>query len=473
LAAFFGVGKEIAQKVLGRALRNGGDFADIFLEHRINDRLKLEEEKVNEANATVKMGAGIRVVVGDQSGYVYTESITEEDLLQAADTASLIAHGKPQGASADYQTVQMPSLYPIQRIPTEVPISEKMAMLRKADQAARAASSAIRVVVASHQNEYRRMLLYRSDGLVAADARPYSSFACSVSVQKGTRTERNWYGEGGMCDQAFFAGDKPEKIAREAVRRAMICLEAIVPPAGEMPVVLAPGHSGILLHEAIGHGLEADFNRKKLSIYADRVGQKVASEWCTIVDDGTVQHSRGALNVDDEGTPGHRTVLIERGILRGYMCDLISARQLKVPATGNGRRESYRFQPIPRMTTTYMLNGSHSKEEVFAGIERGIYAIDFTNGQVNIGAGDYTFYVNYGYLIEKGKITRPIKDVNIIGNGPKSLQLVDRVGNDLEIPNTGSSYCGKDGQRVPVNFGLPHVRIAKATVGGRSEGGAA
>jgi TldD protein len=291
-----------------------------------------------------------------------------------------------------------------------------------------------------------------------------------VAVRKGPRVERNWFSEGGMRDLSFFDGGRPRRIADEAVKRATLCLDAVVPPAGEMPVVLGAGFSGILLHEAVGHGLEADFNRKDVSIYSGRVGEKVASELCTIVDDGTVKHSRGALAVDDEGTPGQRTMLIEKGVLRGYMNDLISARKMKADPTGNGRRQSYRHQPIPRMTTTYMLDGPHSEDEVFKGIERGIYAIDFSNGQVNIGAGDYTFFVNYGFLIEKGKVTRPIKDVNLIGNGPKSLQRVDRVAGDMKIPELGGGYCGKDGQRVPVNYGLPHVRVSKVTVGGRSAG---
>jgi TldD protein len=292
-----------------------------------------------------------------------------------------------------------------------------------------------------------------------------------VTVREGDRTERNWYSEGGMREMTFYRGDRPGKIAAEAVRRATLCLEAVVPPAGEMPVVLAPGYSGILLHEAVGHGLEADFNRKEISIYSGRIGEKVASELCTVVDDGTVEHSRGAVNVDDEGVVGQKNILIDKGVLRGYMTDSISARVMDLPRTGNGRRQSYKHPPIPRMTTTYMMSGPHAKEEVFEGIERGIYAIDFTNGQVNIGAGDYTFFVNYGFLIEKGKVTRPIKDVNIIGNGPKSLQRVDRVGGDLYIPPSGGGYCGKSGQRVPVGFGMPHVRVSRVTVGGREKKG--
>jgi TldD protein len=468
LGEFFGVNQTVASKVLARALRHGGDFADLFLEHRIKDVLQLEEGKVNVASADIMLGAGVRVVVGDQSGYAFTESLTEPDLLKAADTASLIARHQAQGAPVQYRGVKVPALYPVKLAPTEVPVAEKMDLLRRVDQAARGAAKEVRVVVVSQQNEYRRILLYCSDGRVISDFRPYTNLNCMVTVAKGKRTERNWYNEGGMYDHSFFSGKRPEAIAREAVRRAQISLDAVVPPAGEMPVVLAPGESGILLHEAIGHGLEADFNRKKISIYADRLGQKVANECCTIIDDGTIKHSRGALAVDDEGTLGQRTVLIEQGVLRGYMHDLISARQFKVPATGNGRRQSYQFPPLPRMTTTFMLQGKDTQEEIFSGIEKGIYAIAFTNGQVNIGGGDYSFFVNYGYLIEKGTITQPIKDVNLIGNGPQSLQRVDRVGADLKIPRWGSGTCGKDGQGVPVNVGLPHIRISKVTVGGRS-----
>ncbi len=472
-SAFFNVSDETAKKTIARALQHGGDFAELYLEHTAYDSLRLEEGKINEASASVTLGAGVRVVVGDQSGYAYTEDLSDASLLQAAQTASMIARGKAQGTLPDCKAVQVESRYPIQYAPTEFPVADKMDFLRRMDAAARKKSSLLQVALIWHSNEYRRVMIYRSDGQVLADARPRTSLGCFVTLKKGERQERNYYAEGGRLDQGFFAGNKPEAIAEEAVRRAEISLEAITPPAGEMPVVLGPGHSGILLHEAIGHGLEADFNRKKVSIYADRIGEKVASEFCTIVDDGTLPNRDGSISFDDEGSPSKRTVLIENGVLKGYMQDRISAKFFKTEPTGNGKRQSYKHPPLPRMTNTLMLNGPHSKEEVFEGIEKGIYAIDFTNGQVNIGAGDYTFFVNYGYLIENGKITAPIKDVNIVGNGPESLSRVDRVGNDMMVPDSASGYCGKGGQRVTVNYGVPHLRISRVNVGGRSVKGGA
>ncbi len=463
----FGISKEKVDKLFKRALQNGGDFADIYFEHTTNETLKLEEEKINVASASIDMGVGIRVVNGDQAGYAYTESLTMEDMLQAATTASLIAKTKPQGLKPDYHSIKITPKYPVKTSPTEYPIEKKLQLLRRVDRAARVASKEVQVVIGYHANEFKRVLLFCSDGRVLWDARPKTVLGCMVTVKRGNRTERNFFSQGGRVEHHFYNNKRPESIARQAIERATISLEAVMPPAGEMPVVLGPGYSGILLHEAIGHGLEADFNRKDMSIYSGRIGEKVASELCTIVDDGTISNSQGSVNIDDEGEVSQRNVLIEKGVLKSYMHDQISARHYKIKSTGNGRRQSFRHQPMPRMTNTYMLNGSHSKEEVFAGIERGIYAIDFTNGQVNIGPGDYTFFVNYGYLIEKGKITSPIKDVNIIGNGPKSLSRVDRVGNDMFIPESGRGYCGKNGQRVPVNYGVPHLRISKVTVGGR------
>ncbi len=463
----FGVSQETAARVLARAMERGGDFADLFFEHRLSDSLKLEEGMVNEAYASVARGAGVRVVVGDQTGYAYTEFLSEEALLEAAGTAALIAASKAQGAVPSFEALEVPSRYPVQGSPTDYPVADKLALLRRIDAAARTESSDLHVVVAFQRSEQKRLLLFRSDGRVCWDSRPKINLGAFVSAIRGERTERNSYSEGGALEQSFYGGDKPEQIAREAVRRTLLSFDAVTPPAGEMPVVLGSGHSGILLHEAVGHGLEGDINRKKVSIYADRIGEEVASQLCTIIDDGTLANSQGSICFDDEGVESQRNVLIENGVLRGYMHDRISAAHFGVAPTGNGRRQSYKHQPLPRMTNTFMPAGSHSKDEVFEGIERGIYAIDFTNGQVNIGAGDYTFFVNYGYLIEKGQVTAPIKDVNIIGNGPESLMRVDRVAGDLVIPDSGSGACGKGGQRVSVNFGLPHVRISKVTVGGR------
>ncbi len=468
----FGVSAEDCQKVLQEALKRGGDFAEIYFQNRASDGLSLEEGIVNDAWATTDMGAGVRVVVGDQVGYAYTEELTLEALLNTAKTAALIAHGSAVNGPDLLKPVKVENRFPITYLPTEWPIADKMAILRRVDKAARAASAKVEVVITYMQSTFDQVLIVRSDGLVCSDARPRVSLGCTVSVRSGERVERNSFSLGGRTNQEIFAGDAPERVAKEAVRRAEICLEAITPPAGEMPLVLAPGESGILLHEAIGHALEADFNRKGVSLFSDKMGQKVASELCTIVDDGTIPHADGSVSVDDEGNPGHRTVLVENGILKSYMHDRISASHYHVEPTGNGKRQSFRFQPIPRMTNTLLLNGPHNKEELFAGIARGIYAISFTNGSANIGQGDFVFYINYGYLIENGKLTSPIKDVNLVGNGPEILGRIDRVANDFAMPETASGYCGKHSaggsQRVSVNFGLPAVRVSKITVGGRA-----
>ncbi len=468
----FGVSAEDCQKVLHEALKRGGDFAEIYFQNRANDGLSLEEGIVNDAWAVTDIGAGVRVVVGDQVGYAYTEELTLEALLNTAQTAALIASGAPVSGPEALKPVKVENRFPITYLPTEWPIAEKMALLRRMDKAARAASAKVEVVVCSIESTYDQVLIVRSDGLVAADFRPRISLNCSVSVRLGERVERNYYTIGGRTNQELFAGDAPERVAKEAVRRAEICLEAVTPPAGEMPLVLAPGESGILLHEAIGHALEADFNRKGISLFSDKIGQKVASDLCTIVDDGTIPNVDGSISVDDEGNPSHRTVLVEKGILKSYMHDRISANHYHVAPTGNGKRQSFRFQPIPRMTNTLLLNGPHSPEELFNGITRGIYAISFTNGSANIGQGDFVFYINYGYLIENGKLTSPIKDVNLVGNGPEILGRIDRVANNFAMPETASGYCGKSSaggvQRVSVNFGLPAVRVSKITVGGRA-----
>jgi TldD protein len=319
------------------------------------------------------------------------------------------------------------------------------------------------------RDESGAVLLADSEGRLVEDLRPMTLLYVSCVAEQGNRREQGGYNVAGRSGFDFYSPDRLDRVVREAVSRTTILFEAVAPPAGEMPVVLAAGSSGILLHEAIGHGMEADFNRKNVSIYADKIGKPVARPFVNVVDDATNEHARGAINVDDEGNDAGRTHLVENGVLATYLHDSISARHYRVAPTGNGRRQGYQFAPMPRMRATYMLPGPHRREEIIASVKRGVYCQNFTNGQVNIGAGDFTFYVKNGWLIEDGKLTRPIKDVNIIGNGPRVLEQVDMVSDDLAI-DEGGWTCGKDGQSVPVSQGLPTVRVASLTVGGRGQG---
>jgi TldD protein len=318
----------------------------------------------------------------------------------------------------------------------------------------------------SMRHEHGAVLIADSDGRLSEDLQPMLYMSLNVVAEDKGKRESNGYNVAGRSGFDYFSEERLARIVREAVARTTVLFEAAAGPAGELPVVMAAGSSGILLHEAIGHGMEADFNRKNTSIYADKIGKPIAKPFVHIVDDGTIEHSRGAINLDDEGNPAAKTTLVDGGTLATYLHDSISAKHYKVKPTGSGRRESYKFAPMPRMRATYMLNGPHKKDEIIASVKRGIYCTNFTNGQVNIGAGDFTFYVKNGYMIEDGKLTRPIKDVNIIGNGPKVLEKIDMVGDDMAI-DEGGWTCGKDGQNVPVSLGIPTVRVSAITVGGR------
>jgi TldD protein len=327
----------------------------------------------------------------------------------------------------------------------------------------------VKKVSVHFRDESGAVLLADSQGRIVEDLQPMTLLYVSCLAEQNGQREQGGYNVAGRAGFEFYAPDRVDRVVREAVARTTILFEAAPPPAGEMPVVLAAGSSGILLHEAIGHGMEADFNRKNVSIYADKIGKPIARPFVNIVDDATNENARGAINVDDEGNEAGRTQLVENGVLATYLHDSISARHYGVAPTGNGRRQGYQFPPMPRMRSTYMLPGPHKKDEIIASVKKGIYCQNFTNGQVNIGAGDFTFYVKNGYLIEDGKLTRPIKDVNIIGNGPKALEMVDMVSDDLQI-DEGGWTCGKDGQSVPVSQGLPTVRVSSMTVGGRGKG---
>ncbi len=464
-ASGFGLTEDVLRRVLGRALERGGDFAEVFAQHAITDYVGFEDGQVNRAYTGVDLGAGIRVLRGDQTGYAFTEELDERSLLAAASTAAAIATGAPQAGPERFAGVEMPRLYAASPLWIDTPAADKIAIARRAGEQVLAGDPAVIKAQAGFADEDEVILVANSDGLLVEDARPLSYLYATCVAARDGRIESNSYSRSRRDGPGYYSEELLAHVAREAVRRTLLLFEAQVPAAGQMPVVLAPATSGILLHEAMGHGFEADFNRKGTSIFSTMMGRRVAEPFVTIVDTALDDKGRGAINVDDEGTPGQRTVLVADGVLASYLHDRISARHYGVPPTGNGRRESFRHAPLPRMRVTTMENGPHDPEEIVRSVRHGIYAVDFANGEVTIGAGDYSFYVKTGYLIEEGRLTAPIKDVNLIGNGPDSLAKVVMVGNDKAIDG-GTWTCGKDGQSVPVGLGLPTVKVSAITVGG-------
>ncbi len=463
----FGVTERMIREALAVALSRGGEFADLFFQHAVTSDLGLEDGEVNRAHASVSLGVGVRVVRGDQTGYGYSEDLTLAALLECARTAAAIADGPARATPTAFHVgTARPDRYPLRRAWEQVTPEERRPLLAGLNARAFAADPRIRKVNLRLRSEDSTILVADSKGRLAEDRQPMTVLSLSVMAEQDGRREQNGYNVAGRAGFEFYTPDRLDRLVRQAVDRTTILFEAGPPPAGELPVVLAAGSSGILLHEAIGHGMEADFNRKGTSIYADKLGKPVAQPFVNIVDDATLPGARGTINVDDEGNDAGRTVLVEDGVLTSYLHDEISARHYGVAPTGNGRRQSYRHPPLPRMRSTYMLPGPHDPAEIIASVKRGLYCQNFSNGQVNIGAGDFTFYVKNGFLIEDGKLTRPVKDVNVIGNGPKALERVDMVGDDLEI-DEGGWTCGKDGQSVPVSQGLPTVRVSSLTVGGR------
>ncbi|MBI4818226.1 MAG: metalloprotease TldD [Deltaproteobacteria bacterium] len=457
-------------RLLELALARGGDYADLFFETETSAHLVLDEHIVKSAGRSVDLGLGVRVQRGDATGYAFVESLELSAMEEAARTASAIASGEATHVER-IEPRSFPSRYAVEASSIDVEGAKKKALLLRADRAARAADPRITRVEASFAETVREILVITSDGVLARDVQPMIRLNVSAVAESGHKRQNGRSGGGGRFGLEYFlhAGHKPEDHGREAARIAIAMLDAKDAPAGEMPVVLAPGDSGILLHEAIGHGLEADFNRKKTSRYSDRVGESVASAICTVVDDPTEHHGRGSLNVDDEGMEARPVTLIENGILRGYMQDRLSARHFKAPS-GNGRRQSFRYAPMPRMTNTILLGGQDDPEDIIRKTKHGVFAKRFSGGQVNIANGDFVFSLTESYLIEDGRLTAPLKGVNLIGNGPDVLAAVDMLGTDLEISD-GIWTCGKDGQSVPVGVGCPTVRISKMTVGGTNLGG--
>jgi TldD protein len=460
-----GIDGEICRKLLGVALSRGGEYADLFFEYRAGGGLTFEEGITRSASRGVSMGLGVRVQRGDATGYAHVEDLSWEAMQRAAETAARIASSGAKTPPVALESLVLPSRYALSAPSIDVPGLEKRALLERASKAALAFDSRITKAEASFAEEIREVLIVTSEGKIAHDVQPLLRFGVRAIAEQGGRRESGRSGGGGRMTLGYFEDKSPEWHAREAARQALVQLDARRAPAGQMEVVLAPGDSGILLHEAVGHGLEADFNRKGTSNYTGQVGKAVASGLCTIVDDPTFLQSRGTINVDDEGVDPQRSVLIENGILRGYMQDRLSARHFKTRSTGNGRRESFACAPMPRMTNTVLLAGPHDPEEIVRSIKKGIFARNFGGGQVDISNGDFVFALTESYLIEDGKLTAPLKGVNLIGNGPETLREVTMLGDDVAISD-GIWTCGKDGQSVPVGVGCPTIKIARITVGG-------
>ena len=465
----FGVTEKLIRETLSSALSKGGDYADVFFQHRVSNTLALEDGNVNRASANVGLGVGVRVVKGDQTGYGFTEDITADGLKQAALTAAAIAEGPAKNAPARFKVMtQKPNRYPVKVRWEDVRPQQKLPILTSLNEKTFKADGRVKKVNVNFTDYGSVILVADSTGRIVEDVQPMTTIGLSCVAEQDGRRENNSINRAARADIGYYSPERLGGMVDQLISKTVVLFDAVQPPAGEMPVVLGAGSAGILLHEAIGHGMEADFNRKNASIYSDKIGKPIAKPFVSIVDEGTIEAARGTINVDDEGNPVGKTMLVDKGTLTTYLHDSISAKHYGVKPTGNGRREGYEFAPMPRMRSTYMLPGPHKKDEIIASVKKGIYCDHFSNGQVNIGAGDFTFFVKNGYLIEDGKLTKPIKDVNIIGNGPKVLELIDMVGDDLKI-DEGGWTCGKDGQSVPVSQGMPTVRVASITVGGRAE----
>jgi TldD protein len=462
----YGLTNRDLERYLAAALSAGGDYADLYFEYLSSTSLMVDESMVKSAGQGISAGCGVRVISGERTGYAYTDDLSPERILRAARTAALIANGPAKTPKMGFSEKAARSLYPVSLPSVDAEITAKVELVMRSDTAARSFDPRVKEVRASYADELRNILVVGSDGTFAEDSQPLARMSVSVIAKEDKTSGRGSSGGGGRVALDFFFGDKtPEYFAREASRQAILQLDAREAPAGEMEVVLGPGWPGVLLHEAVGHGLEADFNRKQTSAFAGLIGKRVASEKCTVVDNGTMPWRRGSLNVDDEGNSTQETVLIENGILKGYLSDKLSARLMGMSNTGNGRRESYEDIPMPRMTNTYMLAGENDPQDIIRSVKHGIYAVNFGGGQVDITNGKFVFAASEAYMIEDGQVTAPIKGATLIGNGPDVLTRVSMVGNDLKL-DEGVGTCGKDGQAVPVGVGIPTIKIDRLTVGG-------
>lgn len=458
-------------RLIARALRRGGDFADVFCERRSAQSFRLQDARIHESAFGVTVGVGIRVVSGESAGYAYSDDLSDEALERTADAASLIARSAVAGEarSLDLSLQPIPTFYGPGRN-GHANSSQYVALLERADVAARAFDPRVIAVNAHVTDELQEVWVATSEGRFVYDRRPLITLGVQAVATDKRERGSGYAGDGGRTSIAYFDEHTPESLAQDAARIATVNVSAVPAPAGEMAMVVGAGGGGVLLHEAVGHGLESDFNRRGTSLYSGRVGERVASELVTIFDDGNLPEERGSINVDDEGVPGQHKVLVENGVLRGYMQDVLNARLMGVESTGSGRRQSFRFLPQPRMCNTYMPDGSSSVDEILASTPRGIYAKSFAGGQVEISKGDFVFMVGEGYLIENGKITAPVKNATIVGNGPEAMTKVTAVGNDSRLARRHYT-CGKGGQYVPVGVGMPTVKIDSITVGGTQHDG--
>ncbi len=454
------------EQALGSLLGAAVDAGDLYFQLAREEHWALEDGIVKEGSHSIEQGVGVRAMAGERTGFAYSDEVVPAALVEAARAARAIAREGGNGRVQAWRESAAHRLY----LPDDPIVSlqdaDKVAMLAELDRHARALDPRVKQVVATLAAVHEIVLIAASDGTLAADVRPLVRMNVSVIVEQNGRREQGYAGIGGRHSLAeFVAGQRPLALAREAVRQATVNLDSVPAPAGTMTVVLGPGWPGVLLHEAVGHGLEGDFNRRGTSAFSGRIGESVASPLCTVVDDGTLAARRGSLNVDDEGTPTSCTTLIENGVLKGYLQDKLNARLMGMRPTGNGRRESFAHTTMPRMTNTYMLPGPHEPEEIIRSVKRGLYAVNFGGGQVDITSGKFVFSASEAYLIENGKVTAPVKGATLVGNGPDVLTRVSMVGNDLML-DAGIGSCGKDGQTVPVGVGQPTLRVDALTVGG-------
>lgn len=453
-------------KVINEALGKGADYADIFFEHTFSNSISLRDGEVNRAASNIDFGVGIRVVSGDQTGYAYVENTQIAELLKAAKTAAGIASIPSKGITPiEIKEKHFRNHYKIERPWLDISVADKKSFVQKLNDRIFDLDARVIKASVSLNDSTSYILFFNSDGTLTWDYRPMSLMSGSCTMEQGGKIENGYASRAYRKGFEYLNNDLIETLAKEAVAQTSLMFEAIKPKGGEMPVVMGAGSSGILLHEAIGHTFEADFNRKNISIFSDQLGKQICSSDINVVDDGTIDNARGTINFDDEGVETQKTYIVKDGVLESYLHDRISAKHYNVSPTGNGRRQSFRYAPLPRMRVTYMENGSIPEIDIIASVKQGVYVDNFTNGQVQIGAGDFTFFVKTGYLIENGKLTQPIKDINIIGNGAKVLTDITMVGNNLKI-DEGTWTCGKDGQSVPVGQGLPSVLVRKLTVGG-------
>ncbi|MBI2680565.1 MAG: metalloprotease TldD [Candidatus Solibacter usitatus] len=463
----FGITRSDLESYLADALSRGGDYADLYFEYLSTSSMSLDESIVKSATQGVSVGVGVRVIAGERTGYAYSDDLSPEKIRKAAKVAACIAAGPAKIDKTSLEEGMRRNLYPVLVSPNETAFAERVELVKRADKAARDYDSRIFQVQATYADNLRQVLIATSGGVLSYDRQPLARLSVSaLARQNGGPPQRGHAGGGGRVELSYFLDEKPpEYFAVDAARQAVVQLDAVEAPAGETTVVLGPGWPGVLLHEAVGHGLEADFNRKQVSAFSGRIGQQVASPLCTVIDDGTIRNRRGSLNVDDEGNPTARNVLIEKGILRGYLQDQLSSRILGEQPTGNGRRESYEHIPMPRMTNTFMLAGESDPGDIIRSVPRGLYCVNFGGGQVDITSGNFVFSASESYLIEDGKLTRPVRNATLVGNGPEALKYVSMVGNDLQL-DEGIGICGKEGQSVPVGVGIPTIRVDRMTVGG-------